>query len=299
MLAMNKNTKKRIFLVLRIIFGFGVLILLFFKVGFSDIITTFSNLNLSVLAVILLLYPFSFIISTINLKLLSRLPNRKVSFKILLKYMVLSWSYSLFLPGKVGEFSLIYFMKQSGYKIGEASALTLMDKLISILMLLILSSYGLIIFFGMTLALIILSSILVLLIFGMALLLSTFGRRIGKKILRKYATIFKGFSVTLFFYFRKAKLMLLLNFLFTFLKWMLISSLFFLIFRSYDFNVSAFVVISVTAATVIVALIPISLSGLGIKESFAVFAYSHIGADPAIILTTYLLFTILTYLTEQ
>lgn len=292
---MDKKKKDIIFLILRILFSFGILAFLFIKIGFGEVISALLKASIPVILIMVAFNFIFFFIGAENLFLLSKLPNRKIGYWKMLKYMILSYSYGLFLPGKIGEFSLIYFMKKDGYEVGETTALSIFDKAITFLVLLLLSLYGLFKFIKAKDAWSILIIITIVFFAGFLFLLSKIGRNLIKKLLGKYSILFKGFSKTAFFYFKKARLMLFLNTVITFVKWLIVAWMMQIIFLFYGYNLDFLLVLTISAASVIISLLPISLSGLGIKDTFVVFAFSNLGVPASITFAIYLINNIVNY----
>ncbi|TAL55426.1 MAG: hypothetical protein EPN86_03340, partial [Nanoarchaeota archaeon] len=70
---------------------------------------------------------------------------------------------------------------------------------------------------------------------------------------------------------------------------------FYYILRLLGQNISLFWVAIIYSTTIIISLIPISLSGLGVKEGAAYLMFSASGIDATVAFTAYLMFTIIGY----
>lgn len=288
--------KKGLKFFLKLSIGIVILFVLFYKIGFLEICKTIIKVNIYYLILVVLLYIFPFIIATLNIKILLD-PIKVVNFWRLFKYYMLSWSIGLFVPGKIGEFSLIYFLKKADISVGQGTAVSIIDKIITAITLSFLTVLTFFIFFtaAETIRLIlILFVIFMILLFFMV---TKIGREIIKKyILRKYAEKFKGFSKTFFYYLKNKKIILFINFILTFVKWILNSVIIAILFLAFDINVNFFYIILITATTTIVSLIPITISGLGVKESVAVFLFNQISVPAEVVVSVFLIFTILSYI---
>ena len=88
---------------------------------------------------------------------------------------------------------------------------------------------------------------------------------------------------------------IIINFLVTIVKLFVLGVFYYFIFLSFGARLDYISVILIANIVMIISLIPISLSGLGIRESSAVFLYSLIGAPTEVTLATYILANVLNY----
>ena len=289
--------RQKILTTIKLLLGFFILFILFYKIGFGKIITTLENIDVFLLFISLIIYLIFFLVGSLNLKILLDGINRKINFLRLTKYYFLSWSIGLLAPGKVGDFSLIYFLKKEDIPIGEGTVIAIIDKIVTIIVLAIITILGFLIFPFFTgvdalkIAILFVGSLLII-----ALFMTTPGRNFIKKyILRKFATKFTGFSKTFFYFLKKKKAVLSLNFLLTILRVIVTSLIYFVLFISLGQNINLFYVILINSIGTIIALIPITISGLGIREVTAVFLYSQVGINSEITATVYLTLAIFNY----
>ena len=235
------------------------------------------------------------VIGALNLALLL-IPIKKISFAKVFYYNTLSWSLGLFVPGKIGELSLIPFLKQEGVPTGHGTVISVLDKLISLVVLSLSSIIGFFIFFdiGATLKLIAILFLLIAVI--LFFIVSNAGRSFIKKyILRKFSMKFQGFSKLLFYYFKKQKLIIFLNIIITFIKWIVNAVILYTLFLAYNQNVPFVYIFLINSMLTIISLIPISISGLGVRESIAVFIYGALSINPLITISTHLIPLIISY----
>ena len=288
--------KKELSLFLRLIFSISIILILFYKIGPKDIIQTFVKVNLLYTPLIILAIIFTVLLGALNLKILIDCIN-KIKFLKILRYYLLSWAIGLFVPGKMGEFSIVYFLKKEDISIGQSLAISIMDKLITVVTLSFLTIAA---FFVIPVKTDVVQFILVLsVIFGIVLffIVTEIGRGIIKKyVLRKYAEKFAGFSKTFFYYLKDKKDALIINLILTFLKWILSSAAVAILFLAFDTTIRFYYIVLITAATIIVGLVPFTISGLGLRESVAVFFYNLISIKPSVVVSVYLIFNIINYL---
>ena len=287
---------KKVYLnAIKIIISIILLTFVIVKVGLEEIIGTFLSMDLKYIPLILVIYFISVILGAFNIYLLLKKINVKLNFLIILKYHLLSWSVGLFMPGKIGEFSIIYLLRKEGIHYGKGFAIAFLDKFITLFTLLLFSFIGFIVFFGIDYGFYILLAILTLILLAF-ILTSSFGSKIIKFIFRKYSSYFEVFRDTFKEFFIKHKMNLFINFLITILKWFLASIVVLFIFFSFGYSANIFLITLISMSLIIINLVPITFHGLGLKELAAVYLYGLIGIPGEISVATYLIFTIIAYL---
>jgi uncharacterized protein (TIRG00374 family) len=283
--------------IIKVILGIIILLILFKKVGFEEAFQTFLSIKLIYVPLVILVWLLIFLIGTFNIRLLLNSLQQRLSFSTLFRYYVTSWSLGLLTPGKLGEFSLIYFLKKEGVPAGEGAATLVIDKLITFFSLGVLATIGVFVFFGRNGGLKSATILLLIVIISICLISSEKIRgMIRKYILRKKIIQLNGFSKTFQLYIKKRKNILFVNFIITTIKWIISAIATYLIFLSFNFKILHFwFLVLIDAVVTIFALIPITINGLGIKESGAVLLFEHIGITGTITANVYILGTILTY----
>ncbi len=276
--------KKKIFNLIKISLGIIILVVLFYKLGIKEIIETLKIMNFYYLIPIYLIIFLSLFLSTIGIYVLVKQLKKKIKLKELFRYVSISWSTGLFFPGKIGELSLLYFFKKHKINIGHGSSIWFMDKITSLIVVSILSIIGFLIFFGKHQTLIL--AIFLLLFFFLIFIFIVSNRLRGlikKYVLRKHEKHFKGFSSLTIIYFKQHKKYLFINVIVTIIRTILDSIMFFLIFLSFNKIIPLFYIILIWAMEVIISMIPITINGLGIKQSVSTYLYNIIGVPLPII----------------
>jgi uncharacterized protein (TIRG00374 family) len=245
---------------------------------------------------VLLTILITHLLGSYKLMLLLKPFNAKISFLKLYHLNFLSWCLSLFIPGRIGELFLVYFLKKERVKLGVGSALVIMDKLIGLIVTFAIAVIGMFLLFSVTQSL----KITLIFLIGLAtfiyMIFSNFGRNIIKKlILRKWESKFAGFSKTLFGLMKKHKSSITYNFILSLIKWIANSFVLYILFYSFGQKVSILMVILVTATLAITSLIPLTTNGLGIKESVGVFIFTLIGIPSVITISVLLMSLIINY----
>lgn len=287
---------KKIITITKFFIAFSILFVLFYKIGFKNIIETFKDINLLFVLIYLIFFFIFLLLGSLNIKLLINATNKEIRFIKIIKYCFLSWSIGLFVPGKVGEFSLIYFLKKENVPIGKGTVICIMDKLITVTVTSLIAVVGFFIFFSKNdISILIFSLVLLFLLFIFSL--TEKGRSLIKKyILKRYAIKFKGFSKTLFYLLKKRVGILFLNFSLTIVRLIVVGITYLIMFLSLGQNINLTYIIMIYAIGIIVSLIPVTPSGLGVREAAAVLLYSRVGVLSEVTITVYLFFNIINYL---
>lgn len=288
--------KKIIFMLLRIFISFGLLYFLITRLGLENILNSFSKLNNISILYFYLVFIFFLLISGLNLKILLIPLKPNLPFLKAFKYYLYIWTIRIFFPANIGELTLLYFLKQEQIELGNSSALLLIEKINSGITGLIITAFGLFIFFPPRQSIIIIAILLILTIIGLSLFLTPSGRKLFKLILGKYASLFTGFSSTFFSYLKQHLLIVVINAIFALIRWWLSAFLIYILFEGFSAKVSLTNVFLINTVTTITALIPLSLNGIGIRETSAVILYKSVNLNPATVTGTYLTSLFLGYL---
>jgi len=290
---------------LRFVLGICILSILLYKIGIEPIFATVGQMNLYFLPIIALLYFVNLFFGSLNITILMSHMKTRPKLHEVYSYYMLSWAVGLFIPGRVGEVSLVYLLKKKKIPLGEGFLIFVLDKFISVFFLSIISAIGFFLFFDLGTAVWLLSLVVSILVVGGLLMFSAFGRKgIKKYVLRKYAKKFKGFSTLLRFFFKKKFHLILLNFVNTGFRWSISAVIYFFAFMSFGKSIPLWIILLITCITSVMSFVPITISGLGIRESVGVYLYSQeytsqiIGytLEPSLIVSVYLLIVICSYL---
>ena len=281
---------------LRFLLGIGLLGFLFWRVGISEILGTLRQMNLWYLPIVVLLYFANLLFGAINIVLLMHPREKKIPLWELFGFYMLSWAVGLFVPGRFGEVSLVYFLKKRDIPFGEGFLIFVLDKFISILFLGGVSAVAFFKFFDVETAVSLLIFVIVCIVaFGLPMFSSFLRERIKTHILRAYAHKFKGFSALLGFYVSKKFHLIILNFLTTGLRWLVSSVIYYFAFLSFGVSQPLWLVFLITCLTSVLSFVPITVSGLGIRESAGVYLYSLQGIDAPVVASSYLLVVVCSY----
>jgi len=280
--------------IFRIFVAIGFFAFLIYYLGWKEILAVFSTFNLFILPFSILIFFLLLFISSFSFYLLYN-SIRKMPFFKVLKIFLISWSFGLFSPGRLGELTQLYYLKKHKFQYGESLSLYIVDRAFTVLTLLIFSLLGFLIYLDIsqTYILIFFSA---LFIAGLSFLFSSLGRTLIKKILGKYAKKFTGFHSTLSNLINNDKKTLFFIFILAILKVIINSFSILIIFWAFNVHLPFFSVLLLVPTVVIISMIPISINGLGIKESAAVYLFSFLTLSGSITLSVYLIAALINYI---
>ncbi len=284
--------------LLKWIISLIIISLLFYKIGPQKIYATILSINPWFLIPVIIISLISQVFLAINISLLLLPFRKKLDFKRMLGHTSLSWSIGNAGIGRIGDLSLLWLLKKNeDVDYGTSLAVTMLDKIITIMLRLFLGSLGFLIFFNskLYLKLLISSSVILAVFMFMASsgLVKDFFR---KYILRKKARYLRGFSAAFSELARKQKSLLALNTFITLTNILAARLSLYFIFLAFGVHVSLIYVIIISSLVEMLTLIPISISGLGLREAGGAYLYSLIGVPLAVGASVLLLDTVKKYL---
>lgn len=290
---MNKSLKA----IIKTIFGIGIIIFLIFKVGLTNLWSSIINFNFLFLPLLVAVFCFLLIVNSFNVLIVLNALNNKISFRKVLRYYLKGWVYGLITPARLGEISIIYFLKKEKIEIGQSALVLLLDKVLTFICFFLVSLFGLFTFFHFKEALLLVSIILILFLVFVFFVVSEIGRSIIKRlILRKHSISFAGFSENMFYLFKKKKKIIFLNIIVTYFRLVVTSLFFYLTFIAFGGSARFLTIAIIIATTTIISLIPVSISGLGIRESSGVLLFLKYGVTTSLSTSVFLFYTILRYI---
>jgi hypothetical protein len=238
------------------------------------------------------------LLGAINIAILLIPIRHNLKFLDTFKYFLLSWAMGLLTPARIGEFSMIYYLSRHKVRIGVGTAVTLIDKLITTGLYLIIGFLGLVLFFyseNMQIFFIFLIAYILIFIVIIFIIISDMGRKLIKNILKHNAKKFKGFSKTLSIYIKKRPDLLAYNLIITIIKTILLSLMNYWIFLGFGVYVPFWLVLSISVLGSIISIVPISISGLGVRESLSVVLYSKFGVSASVVFSNHIISNTLSY----
>ncbi|MBT4935422.1 flippase-like domain-containing protein [Candidatus Woesearchaeota archaeon] len=284
-------------IILKILVSITLLVYLILKIDIINIIHILQNIHPAIY--ILFAIPFLLVIflNSISVYFLLLSINIKTKFKDIIKFKLLSRSFSLFFPGQLGELTLAPLLKTKKIPMGKSLAVITLDKIISLTLISLFAFYGFLLYFETSTGWKFIIPILLIIIIIPIILLSQKRRFFVRKyILRKYAKLFTGYSKNIRSILRKRKDALFIDVTMTLFWLVSTATIIKVLFMYFGFHVNIIEILAIQAIGALSSMVPISLSGLGVRESIAVYLYYKIGIDPAVVGTIFLLFLFASYL---
>ncbi len=292
---MFRNKYKKSDILIKLVFGLFLLGLILYKIGIPNIIQVLNGFSVFWLIPLLALNVVILLIGSMNFLILLKGSSTKISYLKLVKYYIISTTVGLFVPGKLGEFSMIFFLYKEGQEVGEASAINVLDKVVTLFLLSFIATVGAFFYLAPKDAIRLTLGVLVLCLLAL-FLLSRMGRQLIKKlILRKYSRKFRGFSKSLLSYTSKHKDLIFLDAVATIIKLIVQAIVIYFLFIAFNNPIALYKIFTINALLIIISLLPISISGLGIREGSSVVLFSLIGVPALLTISVQLVFLFLRY----
>jgi|TARA_B100001971_G_C18254534_1_gene580908 uncharacterized protein (TIRG00374 family) len=264
--------------MLQLSVGILLFVFLFSQVGIGAFWEVLKTINLWWLIPSVLMTIPTQVLAASNFSVLFSALGKNSSFSHLFRSGMLSFSIGMVAPGKLGDLSLVSLLREGDIGYGDTLAATVADKMISLFVTGVLALLGIAWFLDLQTFWIVFGVGAGAFLVGMLGISSSRIRGLVKKyILRRHAKHFDGFYSNLRLLVREKKLYLLVNIVLTLMKFFsgFIGTWF--LFRAFDVQVSLLVILFVTAITSLLSLIPISISGLGVREGVGTYLYTLVG----------------------
>jgi len=289
--------RKRIKILAKILFGGLILFGLFYKIGFDKVAESLAHLNIWALPLAVGFFVMFLWLSAMGSWVLLRAFSQ-LSFREFLPCYLPSWALGLFLPGKLGEVSIVYYLKNRDIAIGQGTAFFVVGKTVTVLALGMVASTGFFTFFSFRVA-VQLFLLLVAVLGGFVFfLLSAFGQNVIRKVLsKKIQERFAGFSSVFSSYFQKHRGLLGLSLGIKLLGFGCIAVMNYFIFSvGLNVRILVFKILQISTMETFSTLIPISVNGLGIRQAMGIYLYGLLGVNAPIVASSQIVGWVLIYL---
>ncbi len=282
--------RNKLLSAVKLLLGVALLILLFYKVGPANILSTLLEIRLQTILIVILIYVFAVILVAANYTLFLSVDYPNIKFVNVLRRSLETWALGLFMPSKSGDFLLPFLLKKDGFEVGKTMAAVFLDRVISLLVLCIFAAAGVV--FLMPSKTWMIAAMLLLILASLIAITSSIVRNFVKKALGRRARYFAGFYSALqrmLAYKNK----LFLNFLLTNMQWQLSFLMVYFLFLAQGVRINYVAVMFLYAIIKVISLVPITMAGLGVKELFAIILFSSfsIAAENTMAVFTVLLIT--------
>ncbi|MDD5254385.1 MAG: lysylphosphatidylglycerol synthase transmembrane domain-containing protein [Candidatus Nanoarchaeia archaeon] len=266
---------------LKVIVSLGILLFILFKVDFNLLFEAFESLNWFYVVAAFILLLMSLFVSGYCVFLF--IPER-IRFDLFFKSYLLSWSYGLFLPGRLGEFSIALFLKKYSVRYENSIFAMILDKLITVFVLILFSLFVLPELFSFKIG--------IYLLVGFGILVLVLFIIFKEWVVRRYMKYFGMFRN----YIKNSSGLIIVNFLLTIFKWIVVGIAFWFIFRGFGFSIDLVTVVLLNMAILLLSSLPITISGWGIREGAAIVLYGPCGLIKEVVLACYLIVRVFYYL---
>lgn len=275
--------------LLKLIIGLSIISYLIYIIEVNVILETIKKIDKIYLIPVVVSVLLSNLLGTHGLYFLTKPINKSIEEKELLSPYFVSWSLGQLLPSKIGEFSRIYFLKKRGLNMRESTLIFLLDKINSIICLIIITIIGIHIFTKIDTSMYIISLTIIL----MCILVIIINEKIRNKIFnlipkKFYDKLLKDFSEDSSNYLKENRKYIIYNLIINALRLLIDAVTIWLLFKSLNLTPNIWYILIVNTITTLSTIIPITISGLGIREVVAVFLLSTVGIQKEISFIVYI-----------
>jgi len=289
--------KKNVKVWARILITVVILVALLLKVGIKEIIVQLKSINPWFLIPLVIFNILTIVFTAVGIFLFVRKLKRGITFKNVFKHYLTVWSLNLFIPGRLGDASMIFLLKKEGIRMGKTTAVMLLDNVITIMVIGLFSLIGVYTFYGLRGSLVAVFLLVVLAVVVRFVLQKRQRTFIRRLVLRDKARYFTGFSKSMHQLVKKNKAVVVANVFITVMKTLCAYVSYYVGFRVVSFEVGYLDVLKVMPISRLVSFVPITINGAGIKEGLAVYLFGLLGVAGSIVLAAILVMTVVTYLT--
>jgi len=271
------NTGKLSF-VLKFAIGILILLILFHRIGFKEILSSLLLVNPLFFMAILFCLFLSLFVNGYSVWLF--LKPHSVPLLSCIKLSTLSWAWGVFTPGRLGELSLIAYLKEFGISTGFSGYIFILTHLIILFFLFVIALIGSYWFLP--------KESIFFLFFGMLLLLfwcyflfrsNLINEVMKKRPFNRYEKQFLEF-VTHVKQITRYRSELLAFSLMQLIKILLLFYMTKLVFSSLGARVDYFEICIVNSIARIASTIPVSINGLGVREGIQIYMFHRFSDIP-------------------
>ena len=228
--------------------------------------------------------------------LLSRLARVKlIQF---LKVYFIAWATGLITPGKIGDASQVFFLKSQGISLDRSSASYIIDKVISLCILFMVASIGIIHYLPKVKLWVVFTVPFTLAILGVIAISLVLRFPDKPALLRRIKNLTRS-SLDQIFSYKHHSGTILLNVVLTIIKWIILTLCYYCAFRSFSIALPLRAAAFIPIVSTLVGYIPVTAGGVGTVELTAVFLFGLEGIPKASVLSSYLLLRGLQYMTAS
>ena len=279
--------------ILKILISMLILTILIYKLDYRTFLENLKQFPFIIIILFIISYVITVLTNALSFFILLKNETKQINFIKFLKLYWFSFSIGQFSPARSGELSIIAFLKKKyDIPVGVSSATFIMHKMSSLIMLLIFSFVVLLLYFKAlyNLQLILLGLIIILICF--IFLIKNYKLRffIRKFILRKHAYLMEGFN-SQFRAILKMKSILALSIVINAIRIILGGIIISISLYFFSFKAPLLLTTGINSISLLLSFIPISFSGIGVKETAGVVLFNYLGYPPSIVAAILIMIT--------
>ncbi|MBR9699266.1 flippase-like domain-containing protein [Candidatus Woesearchaeota archaeon] len=263
-----------------------------YVIGLQEIAQSAMQIGVIPLLIALVIILLVMVLFAVRMYVLVRAVKR-IPFKTVFRDAVAALCLGTFSPGKIGELSFVYSLTKEKVPAGSASAIFIIDRVNSLLTIAFFALLGVFVITPLKQNLWLIVLIIVLLITGAFMVTSRKGISIIKKLLmRSIREKFVGYTKAM----KKMKgFAYIENLALNILNIIIRSIAIFILLLSLKEQVPFILLVAVNGIMTLASLIPISLSGLGVREGGAILLLHLAGLGKENVAVAYIFISLATY----
>ncbi len=260
----------------------------FYKIGISKTLQALVKVQPGLLALVIIISFVSIIIGALNIQILLKGFKYKIGLLKLSWHYLVAWAVGIFLPSKIGEFSLVLLLKKENFRMRHTLIVSIFDKLCTVLVVIAISFAGILILFRDKPQLLVLCALVGAgCILVLAIILSRHTKKLITKLISRWASKVNlsvgQFQKEFLWFLRNHFWLLVINVVLTAVKWFFMALSTYVLFLALGVYVPLYVVWIINCILTVAGLVPISADGLGIREGLGFVLFSGFVADAGII----------------
>lgn len=283
--------KKYLAAAIKAAVGIAIISFLAYRIGIQDVFSIIKSTSPLAFLIIAVGYLLNALLNSASFSLILSSIGASAKYKGIFLSFIKSWGIGSILPGKFGDLSVVYFLKKQGVKAKDSSAMYAIDKMVVFLFFVIIAMVTAKLFLPSN-ALYILAAFLFVAVVGFLLFLK-FGKAVIGKIFGKYTHYIEAFHGNIQLAAKKPLLLFVL-FVISALRWIVLSFSMWLLLSMANEHVLFIYVFLFSVTANILALLPVTISGIGLKEAAFVYLYALVGASTSIVLAVSIVYSLTT-----
>ncbi len=283
--------RKHFVTALKAAVSIAIISLLVYKIGAQDIFNIIKTTSPLAFLIIFIGYLLNALLNSASFYFILSTIGAPLRYSRIFLSFVKSWGIGSVLPGKVGDLSIIYFLKKEGINARDSTAMYAIDKMVVLLFFVIIAMITAWLFLPVNAFYLLLAFLL----FSIAsfFMFLRYGKALIRKLFGKYSKYIESFHANIHLITKKPLLLFIL-FIISSLRWLVLSFSMWILLSMANEHVSFAYVFLFSVTANILALLPVTVSGIGLKEAAFVYLYALIGASTSIVLAVSIVYSFVT-----